>query len=60
MPERIYMNRRTGEERIHIEITRAEITEMLDKPTAPACRRFWELLAEAETEFDQAVQEPAP
>lgn len=52
VPERVYMNRRTGEERIHIEITRAEITEMLDRPTNPATRRFWELLAEAENQFD--------
>lgn len=64
MPERVYMNRRTGEERIHIEITREEITEMLDRPTAPATRRFWELLAEAENQFDGPVrqlgQQPAP
>jgi hypothetical protein len=59
MPERVYMNRRTGEERIHIEITRAEISEMLDRSTAPATRRFWELLAEAETQFD-AGREVAP
>jgi hypothetical protein len=30
MPERVYMNRITGEERIHVEITAAEIDGLLE------------------------------
>lgn len=30
MPERIYMNRRPGEERIHVEISAAELPDILN------------------------------
>lgn len=51
MPERVYMNRRTGEERIHIELTRNEIREMLARPAGPEARAFWGLVATADHQF---------
>lgn len=51
MPERIYMNRRTGEERIHVEITREEIREMLARPAGLEARTFWAILAAADHQF---------
>lgn len=48
MPDRVYMNRRSGEERIHVELTRAEIREMLARPAGPEARAFWGLLATAD------------
>ncbi|MER5482961.1 hypothetical protein ABT024_07055 [Streptomyces sp. NPDC002812] len=58
MPERVYMNRRTGEERIHIEITYGEIREMLTRPAGAAARHLWQLLATADRQFNEAT--PAP
>ncbi len=52
MPDRIYMNRIPGEERIHVEITRAEIREMLARPAGEAGRAFWGMLATADHQFD--------
>lgn len=52
MPERVYMNRTPGEERIHIEISRDDLREMLARPAGPAARRFWGLLASADHEFE--------
>lgn len=51
MPNRVYMNRRTGEECIHVELTQAEIGEMLARPAGPAARQFWGLLATADHQF---------
>lgn len=57
MPDRIYMNRRPGEERIHIELTRDEIREMLARPASPASRAFWGLLATADHQFSGVTLE---
>lgn len=57
MPTRVYMNRRTGEERIHVELTRAEIREMLARPAGPASRAFWGLVATADHQFSGVTLE---
>lgn len=51
MPNRVYMNRRTGEECIHVELTRHEIREMLARPAGPEGRAFWGLVATADHQF---------
>lgn len=58
MPERVYMNRRAGEERIHIEITYGEIRDMLTRPAGAAARQLWQLLAMADRQFSEST--PAP
>ncbi|MFD5509146.1 hypothetical protein ACFWIB_15395 [Streptomyces sp. NPDC127051] len=58
MPERVYMNRRTGEERIHIEITYGEIQELLTRPAGEPTRQLWQLLATAHRQFNEST--PAP
>lgn len=55
MPERVYMNRIPGEERIHVEISRDEIREMRVRPAGPEARTFWGLLATADHQFDGAT-----
>ncbi|MCZ7413128.1 hypothetical protein [Streptomyces sp. WMMC897] len=40
MPERIYMNRVPGDERIHLEIPAQEIADLLDDLTPPADDAF--------------------
>lgn len=40
MPERIYINRRPGEERIHIEIPANEIADILDDWLPPDADAF--------------------
>lgn len=57
MPERVYMNRRSGEERIHVELTRAEIREMLARPAGPEARAFWGLVATADHQFSGVTLE---
>ncbi|MFJ3923051.1 hypothetical protein [Streptomyces sp. NPDC090022] len=52
MPDRVYMNRIPGEERIHVEISRDEIREMLARPAGDASRAFWGLLATADHQFN--------
>ncbi|WP_328962940.1 hypothetical protein [Streptomyces virginiae] len=58
MPERVYMNRRPGEHRIHIEITYGEIRELLTRPAGDTRRQLWQLLATADRQFNEAT--PAP
>lgn len=58
MPERVYMNRRTGEERIHIEITYGEIRELLTRPAGDTTRQLWQVLAAADRRFNATT--PAP
>ncbi|MFD3717239.1 hypothetical protein [Streptomyces sp. NPDC058674] len=58
MPERVYLNRRPGEERIHIEITYGEIRELLTRPAGEAARQLWQILATADRDFN--AQAPAP
>lgn len=58
MTERVYMNRRTGEERIHIEITYGEIRELLTRPAGDATRQLWQILATADRQFNESS--PAP
>ncbi|MGW5852120.1 hypothetical protein ACWFQ8_29940 [Streptomyces sp. NPDC055254] len=60
MPERVYMNRRTGEERIHIEITYGEIREMLTRPAGGTARELWQLLATADRHFNESTPAPEP
>ena len=57
MPDRVYMNRIPGEERIHVEITRNEIREMLARPAGDASRAFWGLLATADHLFNGVTLE---
>jgi hypothetical protein len=40
VPERIYLNRRAGEERIHVELTEAEIADILDDFPKPGSDAF--------------------
>lgn len=40
MPERIYMNRRAGEARIHIELAEHEIADILDDFPKPGTEAF--------------------
>ena len=59
MPERRYLNTRTGEERIEIEFTPGEIPELLralDSTTAPglATQALRDLLAHAQARFAAA------
>lgn len=58
MPDRVYMNRRTGEERIHIEITYGEIRELLTRPAGDTRRQLWQILAIADRQFNETT--PAP
>ncbi|MEY9937324.1 hypothetical protein [Streptacidiphilus sp. MAP5-3] len=52
MPERVYMNRRPGEECIHIEITPAEIPALLFG-NEPETGAFMSLLVEAGAQFEK-------
>lgn len=58
MPDRVYMNRIPGEERIHVEITYGEIRELLARPGGEAARQLWQVLAVADRQFNAAT--PAP
>jgi hypothetical protein len=49
--DRVYMNRRDGERRIHVEIEEAEITELLDSSDSEAGRRLAEILTAARQAF---------
>ncbi|MDK1473657.1 hypothetical protein QNO07_09515 [Streptomyces sp. 549] len=67
MPERIYTNRRPGEERIHLEIPAHEIADVLDDWAPPggdafdATKRLHALLVAAARDFNltcRATEEP--
>lgn len=49
--DRVYMNRRGGERRIHVEIDEEEIAELLKSPGSEAGRRLNEILGEAHRQF---------
>ncbi|MFJ2399811.1 hypothetical protein ACIOUE_00805 [Streptomyces xanthochromogenes] len=49
--DRIYMNHRRGERRIHVEIEEQEIAELLDSRDGAAARRLDEILRTAQRAF---------
>ncbi|MFG2298440.1 hypothetical protein [Streptomyces sp. NPDC048603] len=52
--ERVYLNNRIGERRIHIELDEAETAELLTElgePTSPSMRELVEILATAHHRF---------
>jgi hypothetical protein len=58
VPERVYMNRRPGEENIHVKFTYGEIRELLARPTGEAARQLWQVINAADRKFDEL--DPAP
>lgn len=63
MPERVYMNRRPGEFRIHVEITDAEIPDLLEDlyesslGRNPATEKLRLILEQAAKAFTKASQQ---
>ncbi|MFD0269591.1 NUDIX domain-containing protein [Streptomyces sp. NPDC127106] len=60
--ERVYLNNRSGERRIHVEIDEAEIAELLaelGEPTTPALRQLAEILDAAHRRFGHGERERA-
>jgi hypothetical protein len=49
--DRIYMNHRRGERRIHVEIEEQEITDLLGSQDSEAARRLDEILRAAHRAF---------
>ncbi|MFJ4879922.1 NUDIX domain-containing protein [Streptomyces sp. NPDC088745] len=58
--ERVYLNQRSGERRIHVEIDEPEIAELLaelGEPTTPALRQLTEILDAAHRRFGHGAPE---
>jgi hypothetical protein len=49
--ERVYINHCVGERRIHIEVSEAEIAELVNEQGSPAARRLAEILEGAHRVF---------
>jgi hypothetical protein len=49
--DRVYLNRRRGERRIHVEIDEAEIGDLLDRPDSESAHKLAEILGEARRDF---------
>ncbi|MFE4867668.1 hypothetical protein [Streptomyces sp. NPDC056682] len=49
--DRIYMNHRHGERRIHVEIEEQEVADLLDSRDSEAARRLDEILRTAHRAF---------
>lgn len=64
MPERIYLSRREGDRRIHIEIADNEIADILDDFPEPgsdafaATKQLYRVLVEAQRMFSPDPNEP--
>ncbi|WP_411107368.1 hypothetical protein [Streptomyces sp. cmx-4-9] len=58
--ERVYLNNRSGERRIHVEIDEAEIAELraeLGEPTSGSARQLVEILDAAQQRFGHGRHE---